>query len=411
MPTHIVRFLVRLVIAAIVATVLVLCLIAGFRLLYVRNAATRAVKYAEGGQPDQVIRELRLASRWAPAYPAFGETVAGLYMQALQESDIQEAPPVPVERSFRSALPLAEKVLIPADMLVNFLYGKYTRHEAPPPGSGSGADAPGPELRPGSEEEAARPAIAVHSPPLAGQSLPTTPAAGTAPEPETGTATPSQPSARPAYNPDAMWGAVSMQDAPIYDSNGKKMREIPAGSLVDVQETRSTPNGELVIGTVHSRNGNFKGVILKRDHVELYTGYPISATSKDQRMLVSRRGEILAAIKSRQEALEKAASNRNPHQAEFLATALKYKAIMDESKQLNEQYKKVTGNQRIELGNRLRTLKNDQFVVMPKYNELKQKRDNWNDQNQNVAQDIANDPQIRQLNQQLEQIEQQLGNV
>ncbi len=409
MPTHIRRFLVRFVIVALVDTVLVLCLIAGFRLWYVRNAATRAVKFEEGGQPDQVIRELSLACRWAPAYPAFSETVAGLYKRALQESVIQKALPMPEERSFGSALPLAEKALIPADMLVNFLYGRYSRNQAPPPDADSVADAPGSELRPGPEEEAARPAIAVHTPPLSAQPPPTTPAAGTAPAPETGTGT--QPAARPAYNPDAMWGAVSMQDAPIYDSNGKKMREIPAGSLVDVQETRSTPNGELVIGAVHSRNGNFKGVILKRDHVELYTGYPISATTKEQRMLVSRRGEILGAIQSRQEALEKAASNRNPHQAEFLAVALKYKAIMDESKQLNEQYKKATGARRMELANRLRTLKNDQFVVMSKYTELKQKRDDWNGQNQDIAQGIANDPQIRQLNQQLEQIDQQLSNI
>jgi len=405
MPKHISRYLVSFVIIALVDTVLVLCMIACFRLWYVRNAATNAVKFAQAGQPEQVIRELRLAYRWAPAYPAFSETVAGLYKQALQQAGSPDAPPVPEERTFLSALPPAEKALIPADMLVNFLYRKYSRGQATPPSTGSLAEAPVAEFRPGPEEEAAKPAIALNSPPQAGQPLSPPPSDGTAPVPETGTAP------QPAYNPDAMWGAVSTQDAPLYDKNGKKMREIPAGSLVDVQETRSTPNGEVVIGSVRSRNGNFSGVILKRDHVDLYVGYPMSATSKDQRVLVSRRGEILAAIKSRQEALEKAASNRNPHQAEFLAVALNYKAIMDEAKQLNEQYKKATGNQRMELGNRLRTLKNDQFVVMPKYNELKQKRDRWNDQNQNVAQDISSDPQIRQLNQQLEQIDQQLKNV
>ncbi len=407
MPTHIRRFLVRFVIVALVNTVLVLCLIAGFRLWYVRNAATRAVKFEEGGQPEQVIRELRLAYRWAPAYPAFSEAVDRLYKDALQKTDTQEAPPVPEGRSFLSALPPAEKALIPADVLVNFLYRKFSQRQASPPAAGTLTDVPAAEFRPGPEEEVAWPAIALHSPPLAGQPLAPTTSGETAPvpEPEAGTAP------QPAYNPDAMWGTVSTQDAPIYDRNGKKMREIPAGSLVDVQETRSTTNGEVVIGSVRSRNGNFDHVILRREHVELYVGYPISATSKEQRVLVSRRGEILGAIKSRQEALEKAASNRNPHQAEFLAVALKYKAIIDESKQLNEQYKKVTGSQRMELGNRLRTLKNDQFVMMPKYNELKQKRDDWNSQNQNVAQDIANDQQIRQLNQQLEQIDQQLRNI
>ncbi len=406
MPTHIRRFLVRFVIIALVDTVLVLCLIAGFRLWCVRNAAASALKYAEGGQPEQVIRKLRLANRWAPAYPAFSETVAGLYKQALLQAGSPDAPPVPEDRSFLSALPLAEKALIPADMLVNFLYRKFSQGQAPQP------DATAAELRPGPEEEAARPAIALHSLPLAGQPLPPPPSEAAAPVPETETGTAPPPVAPPpAYNPDAMWGAVSTQDAPVYDRNGKKMREIPAGSLVDVQETRSTSSGDLVICSVRSRSGSFKDVILRRDDVELNIGYPISSASKEQMILVSRRGEVLGAIKSRQDELEKAASNRNPHQAEFLAVALKYKAIMDESKQLNEQYKKATGARRMELANRLRTLKNDQFVVMPKYNELKQKRDDWNGQNKNVAQDVANDPQIRQLNQQLEQIDQQLRNV
>lgn len=395
MPTHIRRFLVRFAIVACVDTILVLCLISGIRLWHVRNAATIAAKYAEAGKHAQIIRVLRLAHRWAPAYPAFSDTVAELHAHARRQIDPAATPPEPPERSFTASIPLAEKVLIPTDMLIDLFYRKY--RERKQADTGTAADATGTEFRADPDEQAARPAIALHNP-LTGQpSSPETP-----PSPS--------PADTPAYDPDAMWGTVSTADAPLYDSNGRKIRDIPAGSLIDVQEVRSTPSGDVVVCSVRSRHGSFNDVILRRADVELYMGYPLAATTKERRLLGSKRGEILGAIKSRQAALEKAASNRNPHQDEYRDVLRQYKAINDESKQLKEQYEKATGNQRMELANRLRTLKNDQFVLMPKYRDLKQKKEDWERRNQDNTQNTANDPQLRQLNQQLEQIDKQLGN-
>lgn len=385
MPAHIRRFLVRFAIVAIIDTILVLCLISGVRLWHVRNAATNAAKYAETGQHAQIIRVLRLAHRWAPAYPAFSDTIAELHEQALRQTDPGTTPPEPPERSFTASIPLAEKVLIPTDMLLDLLYRKYRERQAKQSDDDTTAEARATEFRPSTAEQATRPAIALHTPPQT--------------EPP-----------KPAYNPDAMWGAVSTADAPLYNSKGRKIRDIPAGSLVDVQETRHTPSGEVVICSVRSRHGSFNDVILRRADVELYAGYTIATTSKEQRLLASKKGEILAAIKSRQAALEKAASNSNPHQGDYRNVLRQYKAIIDESKLLKEQYEKATGSKRMELGNRLRTLKNDQFVLMPKYRDLKQKKEDWERRNQANTQSTANDPQLRQLNQQLEQIDQQLGN-
>jgi hypothetical protein len=394
MPTHIRRFLSRFAIAAVIDTMLVLCLISAFRLWYVRDAATIAAKYADAGQHEQVVRSLRLAHRWAPAYPAFSEAIARLHEQALRQTDSTQAAPAPVERSFSADIPLPEKALIPADMLVNLLYRKYSERKAQQSEAESTAEAGTQELRPGPDEQAGREAINLHTPPLGGTSA----HAGKDPR-----------AAKPAYNPDVMWGSVRVANAPLFDRNGRKMRDIPAGSIVDVQETRSSSIGDVVIGSVRSRNGSFKDAVLRSDDVELYVGYPLSSASKEQIQLVSKQGEILAAIKSRKAELEAAAGNRNPHQTAYRDVLRQYKAIGDESNKLKEQYEKATGNTRMELGNKLRTLKNDQFVLMPKYQELKKKKEDWDRSNQSSAQDSANDPQIRQLNQQLQDIERQLG--
>jgi len=398
MPNHIRRFLVRFALVAVFDIALVFCLIAAGRLWHVRAATADALKFAADERPEQVLRALQLARHWAPAYPAFSNIVDTLYTQAHQQTKPDEMLPSLPERRFTAPIPAVEKALIPADMLVNLIYRKYSERQVEAAG---GSD---PELRPGPDEEANRPSIALHSTPQTKLSSEATSTAITAK-----TSPPSAP--QPAYDPDAMWGSVRVADAPLYDRNGRKIREIPAGSLVDVKETRNTASGSVLIGSVHSRSGRFADVILKRNDVELYTGYPLTATSREKRQLASRRGEILAAISSRRETLEQAASNRNPHQAEYREILRQYKAIIDKSKTLKADYEKATGNKRMELANELRTLKNEQFSLMPKYQEIKRKKEDWDRANPGSRQDMANDPQIRQLNRQLEQIDQQLQNA
>ena len=398
MPNHIRRFLVRFALVAVVDVVLVLSLIAAGRLWHVSRAAADALKFSADDRPEQVLRALQLARRWAPAYPAFSNIVDTLYTQAHQQTKPDEMLPSLPERRFTAPIPAVEKALIPADMLVNLIYRKYSERQVEAAG---GSD---PELRPGPDEEANRPSIALHS------TQQTEPSAKALSTPIRAKTSP-PPAPQPAYDANAMWGTVRIADAPLYDRNGRKIREIPAGSLVDVKETRNTASGSVLIGSVHSRSGRFADVILKRNDVEIYRGYTLTATSKEKRQLASRRGEILAAISSRRETLEQAASNRNPHQAEYREILRQYKTLSDKAKALKTDYEKTTGNKRMELANELRTLKNEQFTLMPKYQEIKRKKQAWDRDNPNTRQDMANDPQIRQLNRQLEQIDQQLQNA
>jgi hypothetical protein len=378
MPTHIRRFLIRFAIFAVVDIIFVLCLISGFRLWYVQRAASNAAKYAEAGQHEKALHALRLAHQWAPAYPDFSNTVAELYESAAIQTGSPDDTPAPEARSFTADIPAVEKALIPSDLLASFIYRRMeARRKAK---EEEQAEA---ELRASQEEKAGRPSVAVHGTTASSDSRPP----------------------RPSYDPKAMWGAVKVANAPLYDETGTKIREIPAGSLVNVKETRRTKTGSILVCSVKSREGQFENVILKQNDVSLNIGYPMSSVPKEELQLTSRKGEILAAIQTRRDELMEAASKRNPYHSEYLEVLKAYKAIGDKSKNIKAEYEKATGSDRIELANQLRTLKNEQFVLMPKYKEIKQKKQQWDRQNGSSATDTNNDPQIRQLRKELEAVE------
>lgn len=414
MQNRILRYLRRTLILAVIETLLVLCFISGTRLLYTRASLQNAEKYAAENQSFQVIRELRLAYRWSEAYPAFTDPLQSLYKEAVRQTyrqplsraDNTEVIPDVPERRFNADIPPIEKSLILPDMLVNLIY-KRTLARKEQFGAANGTAANGPSFRPSHEEIAERPAIAVHDVPYQGDS----PRNSTSPDQtaQTQPTTTTEPAA--ADEPNAMWGAVTRQDAPVYDKQGKKTRNLPAGSLVDVHETRSSPDGEIILCSVWSKAGTFKDVYLRRDDVELYSGASLKNSSKEQRMLVSKRAEILGAIEARQKEINAAAGSKNPHLAEYRESLQKIKALNDEAETVKKEYESTTGARRMELGNRLRSFKNEQFVLMPAYQEIKRKKEEWDRANKENHPNPADDPLVRQLQQQLDTIDGKLRNV
>jgi hypothetical protein len=214
----------------------------------------------------------------------------------------------------------------------------------------------------------------------------------------------------PAPDPEAMWGVVTLQDAAVYDQKGIKTRSIPAGSLVDIRRLQTVPGGDVIHGTVWSRAGTFPNVILRRGDVEIYQGSALSDTTRQHRELVSRRAERMAAIEERKRELANAEAIRNPHQQEYRKVLREYKRIADESTKLKSEFDDATGNRRMELANRLRVLKNEQANLMPRYQDLKQKKEDWDAENreEDRPRDPGRDPRIEQWNREIRELDEQI---
>ncbi len=401
-----IRNITRFLFAAAAVTALTLCLISVLRLVYVYRVLEQAGRAAAIGQTDSMIRELRLAYRWAPAYTPLREPARYLYRDALYRAGLADPVPEMTIRSFSAALPPLEKALIPADLLVNWLYSLYgpgpretpsadgaARAEPSPPPTGEGKPSGEAEVTPGLPE--------VASDPYTGEP-------GTLEPPERQDA--SEP---PAPVPEAMWGVVNLQDAAVYDQKGIKTRTVAAGSLVDIHRLQTVPAGDVIHGTVWSRSGTFPDVILRRGDVEIYQGSALSSTTRNQRELVSRRAERIAAIKELKKELANAAAIRNPHQLEYRKVLREYKRIDDEAAKIKTEFEGARGSQRMDLANRLRVLKNEQANLMPRYQDLKQKKEDWDLENRggDLLQDPGRDPRLEQWNRELLEIEEQIRNL
>jgi len=421
MSTHITRHLKRFLIAALFEAILALFLISAARLLYVRRAVENARALAGESKYEQVIDDLRLAHVWAPAYPAFSETTRALLDQA--HARLGRSPDLPANepRSFTANIRPIEKSLIIPDMAVNWLYGMITKNTAEPPSHT--AQPSEPAFSPDPAEQASRPTIPVTDPPYRGVSADSfsgtpPPASYDVPPAPAGSAQPASDSTpEPASvviskprDPNAMWGTTIRAETDIFGQDGKKMRSVPGGSLVNVHSTKQTQKGEIVLCTIRSSAGKFTNVFIRRKDLELYEGQAIADSTKEQRELVSKRGRILAQIEARSIALETEAKGKNPFQEQYRSVLLEYKRISDQAEALNKEWTTSTGSRRSDLGNQLRLLKNEQANLMPRYQDSKQKKEDWEKKNSGVRPNPENDPQIQQLKDQLRAIDAQLHN-
>ncbi len=453
MSTPAARYFGRFLVTAVAGTTLTLWMVSVCRIVYVHRRFTQAVSYFAVGRPDRVARELCLAYVWSPAYTTLCSPIQYLYRDAVSKNAQPSPLPPLVPRSFGASLPVMEKALIPFDVLTDAIYRLLVPVRPLPLPSAVEAVAVVPvrptDDPPRLDEQAAatprprirqdRPPRAVatgehHSPPSAPISFAdsewmTARPSAAAPVPDGAPAgvdhrraghagaraaappvPPGGPTVLPATVNEGMWGAITAHNAPLYNQSGARIRVVPAGSLVDVQRLQTVSSGEIIIGTVWSRAGTFQDVMLRRGDVELYLDGALTSTTREQRELVSRRAELLAAIEIRAGEMAEAAADRNPHQKDYRQVLTEYKAFSDETDRLMAEFDSSTGSRRMEIANRLRVLKNEQTMLMPRYQEIKQKKERWDERNRNrrPASDPGNDPETLRLKQELMDVDEQL---
>jgi len=226
--------------------------------------------------------------------------------------------------------------------------------------------------------------------------------------PAPASATPSlQPAPEaPPSNANALWAAVIAPEAPIYSQNGERLDAVPAGSVVQITGQRSTTNGTLFTGTVHSPIGRFDHILLRQKDLQIYHGKSLTDTSLEERERASDRARLLGAIAARKAQLEAAHENRNPYQQRYHDALRRYQALRQEADPLKETYETSSGAARMNAGNRLRELRQEMLALTPTIRELQQQRDEWSQTHaQTQSADPERDPQIIHLRRQLEAIE------
>jgi hypothetical protein len=201
----------------------------------------------------------------------------------------------------------------------------------------------------------------------------------------------------------AMWAAVISPDAPLFDANGRRLEKtVPAGSVLQITTHRTTDNGTIYGGTIFSPAGRFDLVVLREQDLRIYRGKDLQDTTQEERERASERARILGAIAQRKEELRNGQSSNNPHQEEYRAALRRYQQLRQEGEPLQQRYEKATGRERMEAGNRLREIAQEQRLLTPQIRQLQQQRDDWNARNpQQQSRDPEQDETIISLRREL----------
>ncbi len=210
----------------------------------------------------------------------------------------------------------------------------------------------------------------------------------------------------PAGNHNSHWAVVLSPDASYYNAQGKRMGAIPAGSVMDVVAIRASSSGSLLEGTAHTPEGRRDNIFVRTTDARLFQGKSLHQTSRQEREYESNRATLSAAIARRRKELESGQHDGNPYQTEYRDLLRSYQAYQNQSKQLQEDYDQLTGQERIEAGARLREIRVEAAAMVPRIRQLQQQRDEWNHR-QGPLPTPENDPQSARLRQQLQALENQ----
>ncbi len=189
--------------------------------------------------------------------------------------------------------------------------------------------------------------------------------------------------------------------------DGSVLGDTPAGSLLKVLAHKTSAKGDLVICMIMLNGKKLPKAIIRKQDTALHSG-AIADTTANERSLRIRHAQLRASVTTRKAQLRDAASDNNPHKAEYVKASSAYRQFARQTNALLKEYKEATGPRRVELADELRACKADRARITETYQAAKQKYAAWKPQAPVAELDLNNDPVLLRLRQELAKLEQQL---
>ncbi len=326
----------------------------------------------------------------------------------------------------RAAAPTWEKLLELPDQLIDLCFAKFKT--TPESGTVPGIATTG---TPEPDPQSPFTSTALPASPFVPSTV--TPSTGTAPPNEALTALPAMPGmpempskpgiptvpspAPPSFStpttPDTSadavaWGVATAPETRVYSPQGKLLGNAPAGSLLKVLDRHATAEEEIVVCEIMLNGRRLPKAVVRASEAAIYKG-KLSDTSAEERAVRIRHACLLADISARETELKGRALGNNPHRTEYREVAQEYRALAKEANSLKADYEKATGAKRMKIADRLRELKLSEGRVLNRYKDAKKKYSKWKTEHPPREVDLSADPQLRQLQQQLAMLEQQIA--
>jgi hypothetical protein len=203
------------------------------------------------------------------------------------------------------------------------------------------------------------------------------------------------------------WGLTTDPATPVYSLRGKKMGTVQAGNIFVVLERKRTSKGEFLKCAFLRRTE--KPIILKPKDTILYK-CDINATSDSQRKLCVRQARLLGAIAARENKLKEKSLSKNPYAADYKKIRSEYREMAEKSNSYLKQYNDTSGAERMKAADQLRLIKPEVEAAKHRYSAVKKKYKSWKTSHAVGSYSFSQDSKIKQLRQELAEVERKLSN-
>ncbi len=188
------------------------------------------------------------------------------------------------------------------------------------------------------------------------------------------------------------WGVIKVR-ANFYDTDGKRLGEVPGGVMIDFMESRKSSKGSMVLCKFLYKGKEHGPYLVRRTDIVLFTGN-LTSLSARQRKNLAEYYRIRGLMEERRVEVMQQIAMKNPHYAQYKAAYDRYMEHIETAKELAEQRDQATGLTRSNLDDRLRRMKNEEVVLKNSYDEIHKKYREWKSANASALPDSASDPQI-----------------
>lgn len=202
-----------------------------------------------------------------------------------------------------------------------------------------------------------------------------------------------EPVQQPGYTgPRYDWGVLA-EEAQTYGVDGKIRVKLPAGTVVEKMDEKSSKNGRMSVCRILQNRRWQEGFVLATKHIVMFAG-PFAEAPKAPSDKVIRYFQLQGLIDARMAALREAHLKKNPYFESYRRAATAFTEFQAKAKALTEQRDAAQGAMRTKLASELDRMRPEQGRLEASLKRAEGPYKKWKEQNGDGMDTIMNDLQI-----------------
>lgn len=211
----------------------------------------------------------------------------------------------------------------------------------------------------------------------------------------------------PPLDYTAMWAVVTNDAAAVYDSSGNLAQELAPGTLVEVACVRTNQTETLAICRYDTKPASMGIAVIRARDLMIRKG-SLDSANADLLTLVRKQAQLEMEIRTMRAALASDAAKRNPHSEEYNRARQACVEFNRNAKELRNKRDSSQGAARMELMDKLRSMKEEEVQLRKQYDTARLAFEKWNEAHGNSVQD--SEP-VRVLQKELADVRKQIGRI